>query len=312
MKQYYLAVDGGGTKTDYVLTDCHGAVVDCTQGSGTNHENFPDGYDGATAQLSVAIDNLLARNGLGIESIGDAVLGLAGIDHEYQKQEMEQRLQAIGLDRLLICNDGFLPVKGETRRGVGIAYNCGTGVCCDAINDSGEMLQLGGLDRYSNDFGGGSVIVQKVYSSIYDDVMMGIQKTVMSELYYRTFGISSCQEFYDSIRMLQENTGEHRKQTIQILFAAMEAQDPVAMEVCAGMACRGAQFVGAAYRKLGFGNGVEVVLTGSMHTKPVSRRYVELLCHELAKQLPEQTRYIVAENKPVQGAVRWLQERNGL
>lgn len=308
---YYLAVDGGGTKTDYALVDEQGEIVDVYRGERTNHETFSDGYEGMYFSLYEAIYAMLLRNNVRMKQIKDAVLGLAGADHDYQKQQIALRLQKIGLQNFFICNDGFLPIKSEVASGVGIAYNCGTGVCCGAINSQGQMLQLGGLGWHSGDYGGGSVIVEKTFTAMYNELFLHQPKTAISELYCQEFQLGSPKEIYDSIRLLYEDP-QYSTRTVSVFFKAVNANDEVAMKIARAMARRGALYISSAYRNLNFSGKTEVVLTGSIHTKADSGRYIEMLHAEVEKCIPGAATFKIATRDPVQGAVKWLAERNSL
>jgi len=45
MKKYLLGVDGGNTKTDYLLTTTEGEFVDILRKGTISHEQFSAGYD---------------------------------------------------------------------------------------------------------------------------------------------------------------------------------------------------------------------------------------------------------------------------
>ena len=308
---YYLAVDGGGTKTDYAIIDGSGRIVDQYEGEGTNHETFPDSYEGMYFVLYEAIHAMLLKNNISVDRIKDAVLGLAGADHEYQKQEIGLRLERIGLKRYFICNDGFLPVKSETEHGVGIAYNCGTGVCCDAINSEGQMLQLGGLGWHSGDLCGGNVIVEKSFAAMYGELFLNEPKTLISDLYCEEFRLNSKSEIYDSIRLLGEDPS-YRKRTISVFFKALDLGDSVAEKIARDMMHRGVQYVSSAYRILKFDGRTEIILTGGIHTKANSKRYVAMFCEELERVLSGMAEFKIAQSKPVWGAIKWVAERNGI
>ena len=59
--QYYLGVDGGGTKTSYVLFNNFGEILDAYIGLGTNHELLHDGFDGTINNIVSASMLLLQK-----------------------------------------------------------------------------------------------------------------------------------------------------------------------------------------------------------------------------------------------------------
>ena len=65
----YIAIDGGGTKTEYLLLDKHFQVVDHYLGGCLNHDLLGNGWADVSLALKASIDVLLERNGLpGISS----------------------------------------------------------------------------------------------------------------------------------------------------------------------------------------------------------------------------------------------------
>ncbi len=304
---YYIAVDGGGTKTVYALLDRTGEVIDTFTGGGTNHENFSNEYDGLYFAMYESIHGLLQKNEVNIDQIEDAVFGLAGADHSFQVKEISKRLKMIGLKTTFICNDGFLPIKSSTPFGVGIAYNAGTGISCTGINDAQTMMQIGGLGGLTGDYGGGSHIAQIVYRSIYDELFLNSHKTAMTKLYLEKFNLSSVREFYNSTQLMT-HFSEYAFKTIDIFFEAFACHDSVAVNIAKTMAERCTLFIKSVYRHLKFNGIAEVVLTGSIHTKVAPKSYVDII----KGQLGGNYNVNVNTSQPVQGAIKWVKERNGL
>ncbi len=308
---YYIAVDGGGTKTIYALVDQSGSVVDTFAGGGTNHENMSNGYDGLYFSMFESIHALLQKNNVGIELVKDAVFGLAGADHTYQVEEISSRIKMIGLTNFLVSNDAFLPIKSSTPFGIGIAYNAGTGISCTGINETREMVQIGGLGELTGDFGGGSHIAVIVYNSIYNELFLGCQKTVMTEMYLEKFGLSSDEEFYNSAGLMQDDP-QFAFKAIDIFFDALVGGDKLVTDISKDMARRGALFIESVYRRLKFVDVTEVVLTGSIHAKVAPPIYIDMIKSELNERLANKLNITINTTEPVYGAVKWVKERNGL
>ena len=65
----YIAIDGGGTKTEYLLLDKHFQVVDHYLGGCLNHDLLGNGWADVSLALKASIDVLLERNGLTVSDI---------------------------------------------------------------------------------------------------------------------------------------------------------------------------------------------------------------------------------------------------
>ena len=68
-KKYVIGVDGGNTKTDYLLYDTFGNYVDGIRSGTCSHEGLKDSFEGSYRVMKENIDNLLSRNNLSIEDV---------------------------------------------------------------------------------------------------------------------------------------------------------------------------------------------------------------------------------------------------
>ena len=75
----YIAIDGGGTKTEYLLLDKHFQVVDHYLGGCLNHDLLGNGWADVSLALKASIDVLLERNGLTVSDIEAVAAGISGI-----------------------------------------------------------------------------------------------------------------------------------------------------------------------------------------------------------------------------------------
>lgn len=74
----YIAIDGGGTKTEYLLLDKHFQVVDHYLGGCLNHDLLGNGWADVSLALKASIDVLLERNGLTVSDIEAVAAGISG------------------------------------------------------------------------------------------------------------------------------------------------------------------------------------------------------------------------------------------
>ena len=107
----YIAIDGGGTKTEYLLLNDALEVMDRHVGSGSNHERLSDGYAGVKRTFYENLTLLLTRNGIKASEIQDVVAGLSGADNDTQTERLQEILRGFGFQYVMVCNDGYLPLK---------------------------------------------------------------------------------------------------------------------------------------------------------------------------------------------------------
>ncbi|MCL2198471.1 MAG: hypothetical protein FWB80_06070 [Defluviitaleaceae bacterium] len=168
MKKYFLGVDGGNTKTDYLLCTTDGEYVDMLHTGTCSHEQFDDGFDGMEHAMRAQLDEILSRNGIKAADIAAAGFGLAGADFPWQIKELEKRIKKMDLKKYAVANDGILGIKAESENGAGICAVNGTGTVVIGINTGGDILQIGGVGKLSGDSAGGSHIRDKVIAALYD------------------------------------------------------------------------------------------------------------------------------------------------
>lgn len=305
---YYIGVDGGGTKTAFALFDEDKNIVSSVTGRGSNHENLEGAFDEASGVIWEGICGLLSRAGITLADVGFTLMGLAGIDHPFQHDIMCEKLREKGLENFEIYNDGFIVVKAGSLSGAAIGYNCGTGTCCNAIDSDGRMLQLGGFSECSGDVGNGTWIAQTAFRLIYDEVYLGLEPTAITKMYYERFNVGSREEFLASIAKLEtDEAPDYIMSLISFFFAAAQSGDAPAMRYIDVMAKRGAELISALIKQMNFaGDEVEVVLSGSMHTKLPNTVYLEKLSEHAQSMSGRKINFIKLDKAPVTGCINWI------
>ena len=92
-------------------------------------------------------------------------------------------------------------------------------------------------------------------------------------------------------------------------FDAANSGDEAALEVIEEMAQRGADFIGGHIKKMQFDEEtVNVVLSGSMHTKLPSDIYINRMSELLHERTNKKFNFIKLTAAPVTGCINWLLE----
>lgn len=305
---FYIGVDGGGTKTAYALFDEEKNMVAMVKGPGSNHENLEGSFDEAADLIWEGIKSLLKEANITLRDVGFTLMGLAGIDHPFQHDEMQKRLLDYGLENFEIYNDGFIVVKAGSTGAAAIGFNCGTGTCCNAIDSDGKMLQLAGLGEYSGDIGNGHWIAMQTYKIAYDDVYLGIRKSAVTKMIFDEYGLKDREDFLNLVsKFEEENPDPFIMRLIDFFFDAAKFGDKVVLDSIDMMAERGAALITAHLNSLNFKDEtVEVVLSGSMHTKSFSEIYVNALMRRAEDMSGRKLKFIKLDKPPVTGCVNWI------
>jgi N-acetylglucosamine kinase-like BadF-type ATPase len=159
-----LVVDGGGTKTQAVVTDLSGTVLGRGQGPSSNLHNV--GFEATCRAVTTAIEGALSHVlGPGLHPSGPgwrrariaaACFGLSGLDAPEDEAQVaawvrEQQVAA----RFLVVNDAELVMAGGTPEGWGVAVISGTGSVCLGRTRDGRSARAGGWGPLLGDEGSG-------------------------------------------------------------------------------------------------------------------------------------------------------------
>jgi N-acetylglucosamine kinase-like BadF-type ATPase len=170
--QLLLAVDGGGTSTQALVTDTDGNVLSRGLGPSSNLHNV--GFDNACQALSTAIDGALAQV-RGVQTgasaaakaaapaarwraagLAAACFGLSGVDSAEDEAQISKwlREQAVA-PRFVVVNDSELILAAGTPAGWGVAVISGTGSVCLGRTAEGRSARVGGWGPLLGDEGSG-------------------------------------------------------------------------------------------------------------------------------------------------------------
>jgi N-acetylglucosamine kinase-like BadF-type ATPase len=154
----FLGVDGGGSKTQALVTDESGRVLGRGLGPSSNHNNV--GYDNTWRALEAAVEGALrpvlaAQGSCWAETnIAAACFGLAGVDSREDEQTVSDWLRRQGLKcKFTVLNDAELILAAGTRDGTGVALIAGTGSICLARARDGRQVRVGGWGHVLGDEG---------------------------------------------------------------------------------------------------------------------------------------------------------------
>jgi len=166
--QLLLAVDGGGTNTQALLTDLEGKVLARGLGPSSNLHNvgFEKGFEalataieGALAQVRGTMPAAASASGSArwrSAGIAAACLGLSGVDSSADEAQVSQWAKEHALaPRFAVVNDSELILAGGTPEGWGVALVAGTGSVCLGRTREGRTVRVGGWGPLLGDEGSG-------------------------------------------------------------------------------------------------------------------------------------------------------------
>lgn len=163
--QYYLGVDGGGTKTHVALMNDAREVV----GEGTAGPSNPLRVGVETAVSNIIKATVQAMDAAEVlrVDIAAAVLGLAGVRRGDIKQSIKASFtDQIRIRKTTVITDAEIALFATTLGKPGIVVIAGTGSVCLGKNAKGKMAIAGGWGPLAGDEGGGVGIAQTALHAV--------------------------------------------------------------------------------------------------------------------------------------------------
>jgi N-acetylglucosamine kinase-like BadF-type ATPase len=147
MASHFLAVDGGGSKTQAVVVDSHGAV--CGRGASGSSNLRAIGVKPAVRQLRAAIEAALPPGAR--STVDTAWFGLSGVHGAGGANLLAPHLLSVAHE-VTITNDAEFALAGLHNE-PGVALIAGTGSIALGRDASGQIIQVGGWGHLLGDEG---------------------------------------------------------------------------------------------------------------------------------------------------------------
>ncbi|HYO99814.1 MAG TPA: BadF/BadG/BcrA/BcrD ATPase family protein [Pyrinomonadaceae bacterium] len=160
-----LGVDGGGTKTQAVITDEEGRAL----GEGLAGPSNPlrVGVNSAAAAVREAVDRACAAAGVRRTDIASAEVGLAGVRRADLKERMTDALQrTLGISSIEVATDADIALYGATGGKPGLVLIAGTGSICCGKSARRKHACAGGWGPLAGDEGSGSWIARRALQAV--------------------------------------------------------------------------------------------------------------------------------------------------
>lgn len=212
----YIGIDGGGTKTKFVLTDENLNVIDeCIEE--TCH--FAQvGYDGMKKILSKGIHTLMNRNNVDEVYIG---YGLAGYgQEEHIRQKIEETVKEVSLNnRYILVNDVQSALAGALAGEDGIVMIAGTGSI--AYGQKGNIKErCGGFGNLIGDEGSAFWLAKQMLSIFCKQIDGRLPKTPIYDILIKECKLKND---YDIISYVRDELKNERQKIAQLAIYAYKA-----------------------------------------------------------------------------------------
>jgi len=305
MQKYILGVDGGNSKTDYLLCREDGTFVDILRRGPCSHEHEGVGYDGMQSRMQSHLNDLFAKHDIRISDIVAAGFGLAGADTNDQIEELKNRVRIIGFKNFGLANDGILGVKAMAAAGV-CSIN-GSGTVALGIDETGGLMQVGGVGPISGDYAGGGVISRGAIEAAYAYYYRVGQPSEVFPKVLSALDLADKSELFDAIADGSKMWRDGRA-IIQAVDAAAVNGDALCQKLLDDVGVNCGESVSGCIRHLQFTREITIVKAGSIWTKLKYKGMAQQFEETIAKHVSLPIRVVLLDAPPALGAMFWAKE----
>lgn len=272
----FAGVDGGGTKTAFVVVDRDGVEVGRHTSSTSNAAVI--GHDAAGAILRTGLEQVLAETG---GELGGVWLGLSGGDRPEDHRRLRPHIAHL-TPNIRMSNDAEL-VMAILPDGVGLVVVAGTGSIAFGYDATGRRVRSGGWGQILGDEGSGYDLARQMMVAFTDQVDGRGPETSCYNLLMDHLHLEEPFQIIQWVYAQDRTKGDIAALSAIVLRAANDGDD-VARAIVNGSAAALARTAKAAAHRLDLPSPVPLALTGGLLTG--SDRFRESLLAAFREDFP--------------------------
>ena len=280
MTQYVIGVDGGGTKTEFVLLDFSGNIIGRERGESTNYQVV--GGEKLKQELIDCFSRLLNSTNVSSNKIEQIFLGLAGAGRESDRKEIVALFRDTDFsEKITVDSDAMVALAGAFGTRPGIIIISGTGAICFGKNSEGRVVRAGGWGYLLGDEGSGYFIGREAIIAALKDLDGRGEKTKLRKKLEEHFELSSIDQI---IPQVYQNRIDRVAiaNLAPIVFEQTNQGDTIAEEIIRNTGKELGRLAKAVAQKLNFkADEIKVALIGSIFKQK------DMLINEISKELYE-------------------------
>ena len=296
--EYYLGIDGGGTKTRFCLADGKGKILRSYQTIGVSYRQYT--FDTICARLLEGAKQCLAPEGITVDMLSAVCVGYPCYgESEVQDNILKQHAQLLFAPApVLVVNDVEIAWTGALDGEPGVHVVCGTGSIAFGGNAAGMTARCGGWLDYFSDEGSGYWLGRKAMKLFSQQADGREEKGPLYEILLKQLRLHDEISFID--KMAQDYIPyRERVASLQLyLLEAARAGDLTAQRAYVQAVNELARMVKALMKRLNLAKGCTVTYAGSLFKAQdwVLTPFVEAVAELGGVVIPPQ-------REPVEGAI---------
>ena len=222
--QYFLGVDGGGSKTLAVLADAKGRVVGVGLGGSGNFQG--PGVEVARESVRVCTQEALCQAGIQSQDVTASFFGMAGADRPRDFAIVRELLAPIAPGQSWdLENDAVIGLYAGTGDGIGVGVICGSGTNVIGLGPQHKRVQVGGMGELFGDAAGGGHIGRMAVAQAMRGHEGRGRATSLYPVLCQHFAVD---ELLDLVDWMYEGRSPNLRELAPIVFQEAVAGDPVA------------------------------------------------------------------------------------
>ena len=288
MKNYLLGIDGGGSKTDFLVCDTELNEVARFITSRSNPNDI--GIEALESLLKEGVNRLLSENRIDASDIAAAYAGIAGLTSSDYAQRVKLLLsQMLPNAKIDALHDGINVLYGSFPFEDGVSVICGTGSSC-FIKKGEAIFRIGGYGVF--DLSGSGYEIGRAGLAHALECADGRQtEGILEELLHEKLGDDFVRALDNLLKMSKDEIAAFAK----TVFDAAEKGDDNAFAIIESNMRYIATLINRAADY--FEGEFNVALAGGILNNPIS-----LACLTDGNMLTDRARLIASERAPVFGA----------
>ena len=304
MVKYVLGIDGGNTKTDYILYTTDGRFAGLKRMPTCSHEQLPGGFDDVRVTLSRHLEELYSLWGFTVKDLECAAFGLAGCDTQTQQKILLDIILSLGFKDAVVANDGILGIKAVSPDGTGVCAINGAGTVIAGIDAKGRTMQVGGLGMMTDDRAGGGYITRKAVAAVYAYHFRNGPARVLTEPVLKAMNLPAPADLHEAI-----SRPETYKSSMDNVNRAVDETaikgDKTARDLFHEAGINVADGVTGLIKAMDLKEPVRIVLGGSMWSEI---KYTGLIS-SFKERISADSEITLLNAPPAVGAVIWALQR---
>ncbi|MFZ3214503.1 MAG: BadF/BadG/BcrA/BcrD ATPase family protein [Candidatus Acidiferrales bacterium] len=243
---FYLGFDGGGTKTDCVLTDAESNVLARATAGPSNP--LRAGYAKAWFTLSDAADLVLERHHLKASDIRGICAGIGGAGRESVAKRIATFLErAFPEAAVTVTTDLAITLNAAVGEKEGVILVVGTGSAAYGRDAQGHTARAGGRGPWFSDEGSAFDIGRRALAAVVRAEENRGPKTALSEKVLKWLG---CNDWTRVLDWVIKNPDDVFPRIFPLVGELGDKGDPVAREILSAAATSLAELAASVIEKL--------------------------------------------------------------